>query len=130
MLRSPAIQIRSRAVTQRRCNRVNPAIVVQIAECCSASGHWNRGADITFFEMSMTIHRQQWWISIFQRAVVCLYVVEDVALHDEGVLPAVVVEVFQPNTPARRHARQRAEASLQFCRAEQSSSFVAEHNIR
>src|ERR1700733_11774867 len=51
------------------------------------------------------------------------------ALGDKDVLPAIVVEIFEPYAPARAGDREQAEACLQTAIAEQSVAVVVEERV-
>ncbi len=54
-----------------------------------------------------------------------LDVVQNVALGYEQILPAVIVEVFQTNSPAGAACRQRAEAGFETSIGERATAIVA-----
>src|SRR5580704_7824342 len=51
------------------------------------------------------------------------------ALGDKDVLPAIVVEIFEPYAPAGAGGREQAEACLQTAIAEQSVAIVVEERV-
>src|SRR5207248_3372241 len=72
----------------------------------------NSRARIGAFEMAIAIQGEQRQFFISQRGVNLLNVVENVALRREKVLPAIVVKIFQPYTPAGAAGSKSAEAGL------------------
>src|SRR5271154_491388 len=79
--------------------------------------------------MSVAIQCQQRRLPIAERTIVRLYIIEDMALHDKGVLPAVVVKILETNSPTGDLAGERAEPTFEFLRAEYSVTFVVIHDI-
>src|SRR5580698_230570 len=52
------------------------------------------------------------------------------SLHDECVLPSVVIEILESNSPARHVSREHAKPCFQFLRAEQSPAVIMKNNVR
>src|ERR1700687_3306144 len=124
-----AIQIQLGVFAKRGSDHGHPAIVVQIAERSAASSYRYVRTGVGLFEMTVMIQGKQRRLPIAQRAVIQLHVIEDMALHNEGVLPAVIVKVLQPDAPARRFPGKRSEASFQFLRAESSLAVVMKNDV-
>src|SRR5580658_6174189 len=124
-----AIQIKLRGFAKRGADHIDPAIVVQIAEGSAAPGYRHIRPGVCFFESSLTIQGQQWWLPIAQRAIVKFHIIEDVALNYERILPAVIVKIFEPHSPAGAASGKHAKSRFQFVRAEQSLAVVVKDAI-
>jgi len=83
---SSAVQENLWTIAERSGDDVDPTIVVQIAEGCTASGKPAYPSRRAPFEMPVVIHGKQGRILVTQCTVVLFHVVEDVPLNDEGVL--------------------------------------------
>src|SRR5713226_2975307 len=70
------------------------------------------------------IQGQQRRFSIVQGVVDGLDVVQNVALGYQQILPAVIVEVFQADSPAGAACRQRAEAGFETSIGERATAIV------
>ena len=51
------------------------------------------------------------------------------ALNDEGILPAIIVEIFQPHAPTGGFAGERAKTGFQFLGAERTVAVVMEDHV-
>src|SRR5580658_681520 len=123
------IQIQLRALAQRRSYHVHPAIVVQVAECRSPSGHGHIRSGVSLFETSLAIQCEQRRLPITQRAIVHLHIVENMALNNEDVLPAVVVKILQAYSPSRGFSGENAKPHFEFLRAERSPAIVMKNDV-
>src|SRR5438094_6188578 len=101
MLLAATIDQYQRMPTERGHHCVFPPIVIQIAECRSAPSNRNRDPGVSAFEPPIVVDRQHWQFRIVKRRVDLFYVVQHMTLRHEQILPAVVVEILQPNSPAR-----------------------------
>src|SRR5439155_17527493 len=104
MLLAATIDQYQRMPTKRGHHCVFPPIVIQIAECRSTAGNRNRDFGVSTFKLAVVVDRQHGQVRIVKRRVDLLHVVEHMPLRDEQALPAVVVEILQPNSPARASA--------------------------
>jgi len=93
-----AVQENLWTITERSGDDVDPTIVVQIAEGCTASGDRRIRAGVRLFEVPVVIHGEQGRILVAQCTVVLFHVVEDVTLNDEGVFPTVIIKIFQTDS--------------------------------
>src|SRR3954454_15706767 len=105
---------------EHRYHGVHPAIVVQISESQPAPRDRSRNARGGPFETAIVIQGQQRRLEILQRMVYGFNVIEDVALSDQEVLPAVVIKVFQADAPARASRGQRSKTRFQTATREQA----------
>ena len=84
-----------RLATQRSNHHVHPAIVIQIAEGSTAAGYRRCDSGVGALEAPIVIESQQRWFFVMQHVIDRFHVVQHVALRDEQVLPAVVIEIFE-----------------------------------
>src|SRR6202167_399896 len=108
---------------------VHPAIVIDIAECGAAAGY--RGSDprIGALEAAIVIEREQRRLFVMQHVINLLDIVQHVALRDEQILPAIVVEILEANAPAGAGSREQAQAGLQTAIAERAVAVVVKERI-
>ena len=104
-----AIEIKLRSFAKRGGNDIHPTVVVQIAERRAATGHGQIRSGIGSFETTCAVQGQQGRFAIAQRVVVGLDVIENMPLDDKGILPSVVIKIFQSDPPARHASREHAK---------------------
>src|SRR5258708_18432928 len=102
----------------------HPAIIVQVSKGQPAPRHWNCNSRFRALESSTMIQGEEGRLQIMQGMVDGLDVVQHVALGDEQVLPAVVVEVFHANAPSGTAGGERAEAGFKPLIGERASAIV------
>src|SRR6266849_3376928 len=119
-----AVEEQHRRTAESGQNDIDKTIVVDVAERGAACSNRRRHTGIGAFEMAVMIQREQRQFLISQRSVDLLNVIEDVALGNEKILPAVVVEIFQAHAPAGTARSKSAEASLQALIGESASAVV------
>src|SRR6266852_2089293 len=100
MLFAAAVEKYLRMIAEDSHHHILPSIVVQIAESCTTSGCRCSTAGIGSLEAAGTINGQQGQFPIMERRIDLLYVIDDMALRDKEIFPAIVVKIFQPHSPA------------------------------
>src|SRR6266404_3471459 len=108
-----AVEEQHGRTAESRQNNIHKTVVVDVAEGRAARGNGSSHAGIGAFEMTIIIQREQRQFLVSQRSVDLLDVVEYVALGDEKILPAVVVEIFQAHAPAGTARGKCAKTGLQ-----------------
>src|SRR6266404_1074128 len=103
---------------------VFPSVVVQVAEGCSTSGKRSGGAGIGAFESVIAIHREEWQFKIMQRGVDAFHIVQDMALGDKQVFPAIIIEVFQAHAPPGGSTGEDAESGLETAVTERTAAVI------
>src|SRR6266853_2880986 len=124
MAAAAAVEEQHRRTAESGQNNIHKTIVIDVAERGAACSDRRRHTGIGAFEMAVMIQREQRQFLISQRSVDLLNVIEDVALGNEKILPAVVVEIFQAHAPAGTARSKSAEASLQALISESASAVV------
>src|SRR5580704_18114651 len=79
--------------------------------------------------MSTVVQGEQRRLPITQRAIVHLDIVENMALDNKRILPAVIIKVLQSDSPTRGLPRKHAKTRLQFLRAERSPAVIVKKDI-
>src|SRR6266436_1169675 len=100
MLAPAAIQQQNGRTAERCYEDVHPAVVVDVAEGGSAGSQRRGHARVRALETAAAIQRKQRQLLVVQRGVNLLDIIENVALRDEEILPAVIVEILQAHAPA------------------------------
>src|SRR3982074_2255487 len=124
MLFAAAVEKNLWRTTQDRHYHILPSVIVQVAEGGSASGYGSSAAGIHALEVAIVIHRQQRQLPIVKRRIDLFDVVQNMALRDEKVLPAIVAKIFQANSPARASTREHTQAGLETGITERAIAFV------
>src|SRR6266851_424543 len=119
-----SVEKQHRRTAESGQNNIHKTIVIDVAERGAACSNRRRHTGIGAFEMAVMIQREQRQFLISQRSIDLLNVIEDVALGNEKILPAVVVEIFQAHAPAGTARSKSAEASLQALIGESASAVV------
>src|SRR6267143_1628741 len=125
MLFSAPVEKNLRMIAEDGHDHVLPSIVVQIAESCTTSRCRCSTAGIGALEAAGTINGEEGQLPIVERRIDLLYVIEDMALRDKEIFPAVVVKIFQPHSPARASAGQNPQPGYQTAVAESTVALVA-----
>src|SRR5579862_3467066 len=96
-----------------RDHNILPAIIIEVAKSRAPRGHESLRARIHALKMSVTIHRQQWQFEVVKRGINFLDIIEHVPLRNKQILPAVVVEIFESDSPTGTTAGKGTESRLQ-----------------
>jgi len=100
MIATATVEEQDWRAAESRDEDVDPAVVVDVAKggaaCSQRRGHAGIGA----LETAVVIQRKQRQLLVAQGSVNLLDIVQHVALCDEKVLPAVIVEIFEAHAPA------------------------------
>src|SRR5579863_123431 len=99
MCASAAILEQAGAAAKRALEYVDPAIVINVPKRRAPARNGNLGARIGSNEAAVPIQSDHGRLQIMEQWIDLFYIVHHVALHHKQVLPAIVVEVFQPHAP-------------------------------
>ena len=79
---------------------IHPSVIVDIAEGRAAAGYLHRCSGVPKLKMSLPVKGQHRCLQIMNCRRHLVYIIHNMALHHEEILPAVVIEILQPHAPA------------------------------
>src|SRR5260221_13617060 len=124
MIATATVEEQDWRAAESRDEDVDPAVVVDVAKggaaCSQRRGHAGIGA----LETAVVIQRKQRQLLVAPGSVNLLDIVQHVALCDEKVLPAVIIEIFQAHAPPGAARGQCAQAGLNALIAEDARTIV------
>src|SRR5258708_2576174 len=124
MIATATVEEQDWRAAESRDEDVDPAVVVDVAKggaaCSQRRGHAGIGA----LETSIVIQRKQRQLLVAQGSVNLRDITQHVALRDEKILPAVIVEIFEAHAPARAARGQGAQTGLKALIAEDAGAVI------
>src|SRR5258708_14814697 len=124
MIATATVEEQDWRAAESRDEDVDPAVVVDVAKGGAACSHARVHAGSGALETAVVIQRKQRQLLVAQESVNLLDIVQHVALCDEKVLPAVIVEIFEAHAPAGAARGQCAQAGLKALIAEDARTIV------
>src|SRR5215469_10927189 len=94
-----AVQQDQRMAAEHGDDDVDVAVIVDIPKGGSAAGYSGQIRVVHFFELACLIAKQRRRLEIAQTRVNFFDIIEDMALRDEEILPAAVLEVRESDSP-------------------------------